>query len=388
MRNGSLFVASAFLAVAHAQSYVVDVNNGPGTNYTSIAAAVAAVPDGATLLVRPGDYGSFAIAGKGLTILGSGTVRVMGAAGSSAITVQSTNPTQRVVLAGLASLAAGTFLSADNCLGPLLLEELSAGYAFPYPAAEAPPAVSLGQCHQVMLRDVVSAEGHLYSEAQDLALERCAFTGVSAQVYVFTITRPAKPGLILAAGTATIAASALTGGEGSWIWAVGPVPAGPGISLSASARVMGSSQIRAGAGYSTVPAVSGAGVLRLDPATVVQPAGLPASLIVTVAPQPEVAGTSAPIGGTLSATAVAQGGQFVVLVHGLPWFPYAVAGIADPFWIDPLFFAVAGFGTTTVTSTIAVPPAAGLRGITIAWQAVVSSGGELIASNPSWTLVQ
>ncbi len=39
-----------------AQAYVVDVNGGAGANFTSITAAVAAVPDGAILRVRPGDY--------------------------------------------------------------------------------------------------------------------------------------------------------------------------------------------------------------------------------------------------------------------------------------------------------------------------------------------
>ena len=54
-----------------AQTFVVDVANGPGTNFTSIATAISAVPDGATLLVRPGVYAeAIRIDGKGLKILG------------------------------------------------------------------------------------------------------------------------------------------------------------------------------------------------------------------------------------------------------------------------------------------------------------------------------
>ena len=54
-----------------AQSFVVDINNEPGTNFTQISHAVAAVPDGATLLVRSGDCESFFVDGKGLTLIGT-----------------------------------------------------------------------------------------------------------------------------------------------------------------------------------------------------------------------------------------------------------------------------------------------------------------------------
>jgi len=52
-----------------AQTFIVDAANGPGTNFTDIATAAATVPDGAVLEVRAGNYGSFAITSKGLTVL-------------------------------------------------------------------------------------------------------------------------------------------------------------------------------------------------------------------------------------------------------------------------------------------------------------------------------
>ena len=62
-----------FASAAMAQTYVVDAANGPGTHFTDIPAAVAAVPDGAVLEVRLGAYSPFTIAGKGLSVLfGSG----------------------------------------------------------------------------------------------------------------------------------------------------------------------------------------------------------------------------------------------------------------------------------------------------------------------------
>lgn len=38
------------------QTFIVDASNGPGTNFTSISAAITAVPDGAVLDVRAGLY--------------------------------------------------------------------------------------------------------------------------------------------------------------------------------------------------------------------------------------------------------------------------------------------------------------------------------------------
>src|SRR5437762_9224013 len=49
-------VFAAFSSTAIAQTFIVDAANGPGTNFTEIATAVAAVPDGAVLMVRAGSY--------------------------------------------------------------------------------------------------------------------------------------------------------------------------------------------------------------------------------------------------------------------------------------------------------------------------------------------
>ena len=62
--------AVAALPIA-AQTYVVDVNNGPGTNFTTLQTAITTVPAGSTLLVRAGNYfESLDIDGKSLSRLG------------------------------------------------------------------------------------------------------------------------------------------------------------------------------------------------------------------------------------------------------------------------------------------------------------------------------
>ena len=117
--------------LSFAQTFVVDVANGPGTNYVSIAAAVAAVPDGSVLLVRPGNYDGFAISGKGLAVLGGTGVGITGP-----VSVDSTSPTQSVVLRGL-TLNSLTLCHVEpvkidvaNCSGPVLLEEVTTPAGF------------------------------------------------------------------------------------------------------------------------------------------------------------------------------------------------------------------------------------------------------------------
>jgi hypothetical protein len=53
---------------ARADVLVVDAAGGPGTDFTSIVAAVAAAADGDTILVRSGSYAAFTVNDKSLTI--------------------------------------------------------------------------------------------------------------------------------------------------------------------------------------------------------------------------------------------------------------------------------------------------------------------------------
>jgi hypothetical protein len=65
-----VLACSAGAAIAPAQVFIVDQNNGPGTHFTGLPEAVLAAPSGATLHVRPGQYSAFTLANKSLTIIG------------------------------------------------------------------------------------------------------------------------------------------------------------------------------------------------------------------------------------------------------------------------------------------------------------------------------
>ena len=64
------------LAPLKSQTIFVDTNNDPGTHFTDLPTAVAAVPDGAVLQVRAGSYSGFSVSGKGLSILGAAGVSI------------------------------------------------------------------------------------------------------------------------------------------------------------------------------------------------------------------------------------------------------------------------------------------------------------------------
>src|SRR5690606_8078705 len=78
---------SVLLSLASAaQTFVVDAENRPGTDFTSLVAAIAAVPSGSTLLVRGGRYfESPEIQGKALAIVCEPAATVLLPLGGAAV---------------------------------------------------------------------------------------------------------------------------------------------------------------------------------------------------------------------------------------------------------------------------------------------------------------
>src|ERR1041384_3249147 len=103
-------------SVAGAQTFVVDWANGPGTNFTDIVSAVAAVPDGAVLIVRAGTYWPFTIANKGLSVLCDSGVEIVSL--TTPVTISGTSLQQTVELRGML-IDYGLVLT--GCQGPVLL---------------------------------------------------------------------------------------------------------------------------------------------------------------------------------------------------------------------------------------------------------------------------
>lgn len=388
-RRTLLPAAVLFLAAStSAQTFVVDVNNGPGTNYTSLRTAVDTVPDGSTLLVRPGAYETFTIDGKGLTLLGDQATIDAGPA-HWLVEIENTSPWQTVRLVGFEIIArdhhpaaASVVLQIRDCAGLVVLDDIA------LTAAPRAGLLVVSHADQLCIRDTSGVVAAFEIADSDTVLESCTIAGddggITAGNYLLS-----RPAFRLTRGVLQLAGCDLAGGIGAAIFGGNQ----PAVELNAGTmRVLADNVLTATA---PAPAVGGAGLLRLDPAASLNTAAIPrigASVSTQLAAMPTVAGTSSALGGVLTGSAIAPAGQPTALFVGLPGAALTVPGFSDPLWLDPTAAALVAFGVpqsgVPLLASIAVPNNAVFRGVTFVWQSFVPTGGAVDASNPSCTLVR
>lgn len=388
-----------------AQTYVVDAANGPGTNYTTLVAAVAAVPDGAVLLVRPGNYAGFTVAGKGFSVLGGAGVTVSGS-----IVIGGTSAFQGVTLRGLTwnTVPLADVIGLSNCQGPVLLEGITqpATSFIPQPTFPQPIPSGIGaqSCAQLYLRDC-SIDCTVALQTCNAVIESCALSGENyAAIYY---TSPPMGNAARAALTATNSAvqvagnSQFSGGWGGNLGLGNQVPGGSGVRMLGGSLDLRDGTILGGVGgwlspayYSYTVESIGAVQLRISPRVVLGGAfGYP-----TNGPQsgadvmPVLTAASAPAGGTLQAAATTENGDLVVLAVGLPGPTTTLPGIQGAFWIEPGLHVFAAFGVqqagTPIGASTAVPAGPAFLGLRLVWQAACygpATGFQ--ATNPAITVV-
>jgi hypothetical protein len=66
----AVLLALFICALAHGTNWIVDASNGPGTNFTTLTAAIAAAQPGDKIIVRAGTYGENVVVDKAITIVG------------------------------------------------------------------------------------------------------------------------------------------------------------------------------------------------------------------------------------------------------------------------------------------------------------------------------
>src|SRR5436190_14794847 len=132
----SIALAAMLTGQAAATTWIVDASNGPGTNFLTISAAVAAASPGDVILVRPGAYGEIVIVSKGLTIVGWNATQypmlipsdpfasaIWGGLGVSGLPAG-----QKCVISGLSvarpTIAGGTSVGILNCAGTVVLDRI------------------------------------------------------------------------------------------------------------------------------------------------------------------------------------------------------------------------------------------------------------------------
>lgn len=355
MRNSIAATAVLLASTLTAQTFIVDAAGGPGTHFTSIVAAVASVPDGAVLQVRPGNYATFTIDNKSLTVLGDPGVVVTSLAGI--VAVSNLGMSQHVVLRGLelrGVLASGRY-QCTNCLGLVALDSCRS----PLTSGTGCALEATG-CAQLRLVDCEFAGPYvakiaLYGSHTSLVRVRVPFSAPT-------------PGILQQDGTSELIDCEIHGHPVTNL-----MP--PLLFLTpGSARLLGTTQLV----NNQLPAfanaaIQGPGTVLADPAVqlltfATPPIGPTTSLVVRE--MPAVRASSAPLGGVQSASMSGPTGGVGGLFADWPTPATIVAPFAEPLFVD-LTTAVAmangAFGGP-LAGSYAVPAVPSLLATRIAWQ--------------------
>jgi hypothetical protein len=222
-------IVTAFSAVAQT-TWIVNQANPPGTNFTSIQAAVAAAsPGDAIIVVGPGTY-SGATVKKGVYLLGQGSPYLNSGAGYNAsLTIDAIPNGQHVVVKGMSVRG----IACTNSSGTIHFEEVTAsGPNLPY---ESPIALSIDQCAHVSALD-------------------SAFAGSTIQyVPIFLVPYGAGPGIQVRNSGLHLTRCTATGA--AFVHPYNPISyVAPAVSATASRLVIVDTSLRGGAWQKCYPA--------------------------------------------------------------------------------------------------------------------------------------
>ncbi|MCR9243812.1 MAG: hypothetical protein NXI31_02190 [bacterium] len=367
----SPFAAAMLLAAfLPAQVFIVDASNGPGTNYTSIATATAAAPDGAVIRVRAGTYDNFRVVGKSLTVDAEAGVSVLGNLFQfPPIEVVDLGPTQFVSIRGFRfDIVFGSVaISCRDSAGPIFIEDCSTNS----PSTIQRGRVRATNCEHVYLRacDLRGAGffvSPLESYNSNVALHHCNLTSENfcfriggSRVHMTDCTLDSNP------------ASAF--------------PTGVGFMIESTLVLNLDTTLQSHA--STVqPGLVGDGVAVFDPSVQLLGSTGPVEPGITVETRrvPPLTTGRTPATGNVFGNLGLQPGEMGVLFVGFPDQPEFFAGIPDPFWLESAAVQVTGSGAA-LTSSFPVPNLPWVLGVQIMWQgATYGLGTNLVrVSNPA-----
>lgn len=369
VRARSAVALLGLAAAGAAQTFIVDANNGPGTSFTDLPPAVAAVPDGAVLDVRAGTYSAFAIVGKGLSVVFASGASVIGRIGTPlTVSVSNTSAAQPVLLRRMQSVQ-GTPVDLSSCQGLVLLEDCTV----PDGSGNG-PVLTISTCAQV-------------------EVTRCSFgnggytlTGAILDHSCVVIRQSTICGGVPGVRSTTCSLQLIDTSVGSF---AGFFP------LTAVQLQGGDLRMVGGSLYSFFSyAVSGTGTARIDPNVVFTGptgnGGVSPTIQLTNPTMPAVEATDGPLGSSVSVDLRGPAGDFGALLAGLPGPPLSFPGIADPSWMLPgtevvCATAILAAGTS-LSITVPVPNVPALRGLRVVWQgASFGAVNGIQASNPAVT---
>ncbi|MCC6781420.1 MAG: hypothetical protein IT457_01155 [Planctomycetes bacterium] len=388
-------VLSALLALAvplAAQTtWVVDVDNRPGAQFTELAAAVAAAAHGDTLLVRAGSrpYAPFAT-DKGLRIIGLSDPAIFARRFTPVVRVANLPAGETFVLDGFHVPPENSFeavftsnagaivltrlraIESCNC-GPGVL--LPAGFAFTDCAQVAidacenfgKPAVDVVRSNVVITRSRLGVNEVGMGWGNCLHVnggEVAVVESVLDASYAMDINGLAQPAVRLFAGALRVGASAATSVQGSSV--TGMAHLQPAIEISGGSLELD-------------------GDVRLNP---LYGGGVPLRILggsFTLRQTPMVVARSAATASSLQVDALTTARAPLVVFAGLPIAPTA----ALPFgtlWLDPSASLVLAAGIAPANGIVGASlalPGGPPPGLVVAVQCVADLGAGLELSSPS-----
>lgn len=365
MRSFAPFVV--LVPVVTAQSFVVDVNGGPGANFTSITAAVAAVPDGAVLRVRPGNYAeSVVVAAKSLTIAGDNGAIIVTPVGLPALHVLGLGPAQDFVVRGM-----GMFTAA-NTTAEVRLEQ-NQGLVF----VDSMNGLTPMRLHA--------------SNCDALLVSRCRLTDPALPAAVLDTCRavfdecPMGP-VVQIGGDLQLAGCGIVGHQN--LLGVG----GTALTMQGGVLRLLATQLSAGFSIATPGlAIGGTGSVRRTPDTALQGASPPVAAGITMitATMPRAA-TSWITGPIYSVYASGTAGDLAFLVGSVRALPQHLPGL-DAVWLDAATAHVETAGVLTggaFASWFTLPSSQAFTGLSVVWQLLsFAPNGALSVSNPTWLVL-
>ncbi len=360
------------------QTLVVDINNGPGTTHTSVAAALAAAPDGSTILVRSGQYvePALTITGKSIALHGAASfgpqvTRIVLPPGA-AVRVETLVASQRVVLSDCAvESSAVNGVVEIQCVdnrGRVLLSN--------FPGVDSSSGLRATDCDWLIASHCAFHEGAVRCTDSNVVLDSCGIGGFYQVLCVQTGGRVQLVGSSVAGPPFNFGAPAtayrLQGGE---VVVDGDSSVRGGVQLPLSNRG---------------PCFVGFGTMRLDPRAGLSGSGplIPSTISVTTIEMPILEAGTAALGGNIPARLYGPLGHLGAIAVSFPSLVSAVPPIPGPVWLDPVSVVVQGIGTPAplqpVTTVTTVPNDPTLRGLELAWQAFTFEATVgLQASNPA-----
>lgn len=383
-------------AVPAQQTWIVDAQSRPGTQFTDLPPAVDAARAGDILLVRDGSYTHVTIT-KGLQIHGQPGAIVDTATtffAAAPVVIRDIPTTEIAVIHGLmfgsTSFGFPVYVEIEDCAGQVHLEDLTfsvggSGFTFAGVSIARSSRVSLARC------DIVGRSGLLVDQSSVFAHD-CQLRGLDEIAGVHGLNFPAWPGVSVVGGTVELSRCTVAGGNGAGFWSTG---GSPGLSMTnGQVTVTGilGTTITAGLpgtgfGPPGVEAIAGTGTVTLDPIVQLRPSGTGSAVGSGVQvdtaeiPSLTVSGAvrAAPLTGDLQ-TGPSQ--AFAILV-GVP-----ASALTTPFgsaWLDLTNVIVPFAGVTSPTGNfswqIRIPGSLPYLGIVTTWQGVALTGGGIRLSN-------